>query len=93
MSLTDPLYLIFSAGLLVAVVTMLGVAIRAYIQTERIVMVYLSIGFALIVAAAVATTVGAFLDNFQNPRKLLLLNNGFAMCGYLFMVYSVVSYD
>lgn len=84
------LYLIFSAGLVVAGLSLVGAAIRAYVSTEREAMIYLSVGFSLVVAATVATALGALITDFQNVRTLLLVNNGFSMGGYLLVLYSVV---
>lgn len=89
----EPLFVVFSLILALAGLAMVGAAVRAYVQTERRVMIYLSIGFTLIVAATVATALGAILTGFQNTRTLLLVNNGFSMAGYMFVIYSVVSYS
>lgn len=89
----EPLFVLFSVILALAGLAMVGAAVRAYVQTERRVMIYLSIGFTLIVAATVATALGAILTEFQNTRTLLLVNNGFSMAGYMFVIYSVVSYS
>ena len=87
----EGLYLVFSVGLVAAGLSLVGAAVRAYIATERQAMIYLSVGFALIVAATVSTALGAIINDFQNVRTLLLVNNGFSMGGYLFVLYSVVS--
>jgi len=87
----EDLYLIFSAGLVVAGLSLVGAAVRAYASTERRAMIFLSLGFTLIVAATVSTALGALITDFQNVRTLLLVNNGFSMGGYLFVLYSVVA--
>ena len=87
----EDLYLVFSVGLVAAGLSLVGAAVRAYIATERQAMIYLSVGFTLIVAATVSTALGAVINDFQNVRTLLLVNNGFSMGGYLFVLYSVVS--
>lgn len=92
MSVVEPLFLAFSAGLILAGLAMVGTAVRAYVQTRHQVMIYLSLGFTLIVAATAATVLGAIISNFGNVRMLLLVNNGFSMGGYLLVMYSVVSY-
>lgn len=92
MSPTENLYLIFSSGVVLAGLVMVAAGVRAYAKTERRVMIYLSIGFTLIVAATVATALGAILNDFQNPRTLLLVNNGFSMFGYALVIYSVAAY-
>lgn len=93
MTLIENLFLVFSAGLVFAGLTMVGAAVRAYVHTERKGMIHLSIGFTLIVAATVATAIGALLNDFENTRVILLVNNGFMMCGFLLVMYSVVSYE
>lgn len=92
MSPAEQLFLAFSGGLVIAVLIMVGAAVRAYVQTERRVMIHLAFGFTLIVAATVVTALGALVNNFENAKTLLLVNNGFSMTGYLFVIYSVVSY-
>jgi hypothetical protein len=85
----ETLYLVFSAGLAIAGLTLVGAAVRAYIATEREAMIHLSLGFTLIVAATVSTALGAVVTDFENLRTLLVVNNGFSMGGYLFILYSV----
>lgn len=89
----EPLFVFFSVILALAGLAMVGAAVRAYVQTERRVMIYLSLGFTLIVAATVATALGAIMTEFQNTKTLLLVNNGFSVAGYMFVIYSVVSYS
>lgn len=93
MTIVEPLFMIFSVILVVAGLAMVGAAVRAYVHTERRVMIYLSLGFTLIVAATVSTALGAIINDFENTRTILLVNNGFSMTGYLFVIYSVVSYS
>lgn len=87
----EHLYLILSAGLALTGLALVGAAVRAYLATEREAMIHLSLGFALIVAATVSTALGAIINDFQNAETLLLVNNGFSMGGYLFVLYSVVT--
>lgn len=93
MQLIESLYLVSSGALIVAGLTMVGLAIRAYVQTKRTAMVYLSLGFVLVVAAATATMISAFVSDFGNTRSLLLVNSGFTTFGYVFVVYSLISYE
>jgi len=86
----EDLYLLLTAGLVVAGLSLVGAAVRAYVSTERRALIFLSLGFTLIVAATVATALGAIITDFQNVRTLLLVHNGFSMGGYLFVLYSVV---
>ena len=85
------LYLIFSTGLVVAGLALVGASVRAYVETKREAMIYLSLGFTLIVAATISTALGAVINDFENVRTLLLVNNGFSMGGYLFVLYSVAA--
>lgn len=87
----EALYAVFSIGLVVAGLILVGAALRAYMATERPAMIHLSIGFSLIVAATVSTALVAIVTDFQNVRTLLLVNNGFSMGGYIFVLYSVIS--
>jgi hypothetical protein len=93
MSIVEPLFVALSAALSLVCLVLVGAAVHAYVETEREVMVHLSLGFTLIVAATVATSLSALLNDFDNARSLLLVNNGFSMAGYLFVVYSVISYE
>jgi len=93
MNFVEGLYLATTAGLAFAGLTMVWMAIRAYLDTEKHAMVHLSIGFALIVAAAVATTISAFVTDFENVRSLLVVNSTLTTTGFMFVVYSLVSYN
>lgn len=92
MTPVESLFVLFSAGLVAAGLTLVGAAVRAYVATERPVMIYLSIGFTLIVAATVATVLGAIISDFRYARTILMVNNGVTMFGYAFVLYSVMSY-
>jgi len=91
MKLIELLYLAFSGTLAAAGLTMVGMAVRAYAETQRRHMVHLSIGFTLIVGAAVATTISAFLNDFQNPQSLLTVNYFVTSLGFVFIVASLVT--
>ena len=84
------LYVAFSCTLAAAGLSMVGLAVRAYHRTSRQAMFYLSVGFGLIVAAAITTTVSAFLTQFENTRMLLSVNYLFTTVGYLFVIYSII---
>lgn len=81
-------FLLMMAGLV-----MVGMAVRAYQETLRRAMIHLSIGFALVVAATASTVISTFLNGFAPARSLLLVNNGITSVGYLFVVYSLVTYE
>lgn len=85
----ETLYAVFTVGLVAAGLVLVGAAARAYAVTGREAMIYLSIGFALIVAATIATAISAYLTGFSNVRTLLLVNNAVSMIGYIFVIYSV----
>lgn len=87
------LYAVTTLVFIVAGLTMVGMAIRAYVQTKRMAMLYLAIGFSLAVAGAAATLISAFLNDFQPARVLLLVKSGFFTLGFLFIIYSLVTYD
>jgi hypothetical protein len=56
-------------------------------------MLVLSVGFSILVAAAIATTFSAFLTDFHHSRMLLTVNYGVSTVGYLFVIYSVTGSD
>ncbi len=87
------LYAVSTVVFVVAGLTMVGMAMRAYVQTSRRAMLHLSLGFSLAVAGAAATMISAFVTDFAGPRSLLLVNSGLTTFGYLFVMYSLVTYD
>jgi zinc transporter ZupT len=91
MELIEALYAVFSITLGVAGLSVVALAIRAYVETRRTSMLHLSIGFVLIVAAALGTTISAFLVEFANARSLLTVNYAFTTGGFLFVIYSIVA--
>lgn len=89
MQTIEQLYVVFSITLATAGLSMVGFAVRAYDRTSRRAMFHLSVGFTLIVAAAIATTVSAFLTRFEETRTLLSVNYLITTVGYLFVIYSI----
>lgn len=89
-TIVEALYILFSGTLTLAGLAMVGLAVRAYSDTRRTSMLHLSIGFALVVAAAVGTTISAFTTGFANARSLLTVNYVITTVGYLFVMYSIV---
>lgn len=87
------LYAISTLVFVVAGLTMVGMAMRAYVQTSRRAMLHLSLGFSLAVAGAAATMISAFITDFDGTRSLLFVNSGLTTFGYLFVMYSLVTYD
>ncbi|MFB6161912.1 MAG: hypothetical protein ABEJ86_00515 [Halococcoides sp.] len=86
------LYAVLTLIFVVAGLTMVGMAMRAYAETSRQAMLHLSLGFALAVAGAAATMISAFITNFESTRSLLLVNSGLTTFGYLFVIYSLITY-
>ena len=93
MPVIEFLYAILTLVFVVAGLTMVGMAMQAYVQTTRQAMLHLSLGFALAVAGAAATMISAFLTDFEGTRGLLLVNSGLTTFGYLFVMYSLVTYE
>jgi hypothetical protein len=93
MLVVEYLYLAATAVLVVSGLTMVGMAIRAYLRTTRRAMIHVSLGFGLIAAAAIATAISAFVTDFRGVRSLLLVNNGLSSLGFILVVYSLVIYD
>lgn len=83
------LYIVFSVTLVGTGLVMAGMAIRAYAETHSRSMIFLSIGFTLIVAAAAATTISAFLNDFENPRTLLTVNYFVTTLGFTAVIVSL----
>jgi hypothetical protein len=82
-------YVALSAALVVAGLALVALAARAYLETQHRSMLLLTVGFSLVVAAAVATTYSAFLTDFTGSRVLLTVNYAVTTLGYLFIVISV----
>lgn len=91
MELIELLYAVFSTTVAVAGLSVVALGVRAYVETERHAMLHLSVGFVLIVAAAIGTTLSAFLVDFSHARSLLTVNYAFTTLGYLFVIYSIVA--
>ncbi len=89
----ETLYAVLTLVFVAAGLTMVGMGVRAYAQTSSTAMLHLSVGFTLAVAGAVATMISAFLMGFDGVRSLLLVNSGFTTFGFLFVMYSLVTYD
>lgn len=93
MLVVEYLYIAATAVLVISGLTMVGMAIKAYLQTTRRAMIHVSLGFGLIAAAAIATAISAFVTDFRGVRSLLLVNNGLSSLGFILVVYSLVIYD
>jgi hypothetical protein len=86
-------YVTASVALSLSGLAMVAFAANAYLQTRRREMLLLALGFCIVVAAAIATTVSAFAQDFQNAILLLTVNYAFTTVGYLFIIGSVISRD
>lgn len=93
MLVVEYLYIAATAILVLSGFTMVGMAVKAYLQTTRRAMIHVSLGFGLIAAAAIATAISAFVTDFQGVRSLLLVNNGLSSLGFILVVYSLIIYD
>ncbi|WP_232703215.1 hypothetical protein [Halobacterium wangiae] len=89
----DLLYIASSIALSLSGLAMVAIAADAYLETERREMLTLSIGFCIVVAAAIATTVSAFRQDFADAVLLLTVNYAITTVGYLFIIASVVRRD
>ena len=90
--LIELLYASSTVLLVLAGLTMVGFAGRAYARTGQPAFVYLALGFTFIAAAGAATAISAFMLDFRATRSLLLVNNGITILGYSFVVYSLRAY-
>jgi len=92
-TIIELLYAATTLVFIIAGLTMVGMAVRAYVNTARTAMLHLSIGFSLAVAGAAATLISAFYNDFQGVRSLLLVKSGLFTFGFLFVIYSLVVYE
>ncbi len=89
MDLIDVFYVLFSSTVILSGLVMAGMAVQAYASTERKSMIYLSIGFTLIVGAVTATTISGFISDFHNPRTLLTVNYFVMTLGFVSVIASL----
>lgn len=82
-----------SAVLVMAGLVVVGMSLRAYNETSRRAMIHLSIGFTLVVAATAATVVGTYVTSITSAKGVLVMNNGLMAVGFIFVVYSLISYS
>jgi len=90
MQTIELLYGVFSVSLAVAGLSMVAFAVRAYRRTGRRTFFHLSIGFVLVVAAAIATTVSAFVSDFEGIQLLLSVDYLFSSVGFIFIIFSII---
>lgn len=90
MALIEIAYILFSITLIGAGIVMVVVAAQAYFETGHRSMLALVVGFTFVVAAVTATTISAFLTDFENPQLLLTVNFGVMTLGFLCIVLSLI---
>ncbi len=86
----DVAYLLFSGTLAAAGLTMVAAAARAYADTQRPEMLHLSIGFSLVVASVLSTTLSGFLGAFRTPKLMFTVQYAVMTLGFMFVVYSII---
>lgn len=79
--IVETLYGLFSVVVSVVGLLLVAMATQAYARTQRGELFYLAIGFTFVVAAMIATTVTAFLADFQGIRIVLTVNYGLQTIG------------
>jgi len=92
-TIIELLYAVTTLVFIAAGLTMVGMAVRAYVQTARTAMLHLSLGFSLAVAGAASTLISAFITDFNGTRSLLLVKSGMFTIGFLFVMYSLIVYE
>ena len=93
MELIEGLYLVTTTVLAGASAILFAFAVSAYRSSGRTAMAYLAVGFGLVVLAAVATPVAAFLTAFANPQALLLANTGLLATSMALVAGSLAVYE
>lgn len=93
LTVIEGLYALTTIVFIASGLSMVGMGLRAYVNTARTSMLHLSIGFSLAVAGAAATMISAFLYEFSKPRWLLLVQTALITIGLLFVMFSIVTYD
>ena len=86
-------YYLTTFVLVVGAITMIALPLRTYVHTRRRAMIHLSLGFALITAAALATTISTRLMAFHDADGLLIVHNGLTASGILLVIYSLIAYQ
>lgn len=90
MAAVELAYWLFAGTLTLAGLAMVGAATRAYVATERTEMLYLSVGFSLVVAAVLATAISGLLSGFTNPRLMFAVQYAVMTIGFILIVYSIL---
>ena len=93
MEFIEGLYLVTTTVLAGASATLVAFAVAAYRSSGRAAMVYLAIGFSLMVVAAVGTPIAAFRTGFANAQVLLLITTGLFAGSMALVAASLVVYE
>ena len=83
------IYAIFSVVVSIVGLMLVAIATRAYARTERPELLYIAIGFTVVVATMISTTITAFLMAFQGIEFILTVYYGLTTVGFLFIIYGV----
>lgn len=86
-------YYLTTILVVVAAITMVAIPIRTYYRTGRRSMIHLSIGFTLIMAAALATTISTRLMEYHYADNVLVVHNGLTAGGIILVIYSLIAYQ
>lgn len=87
------LYYLTTVLLVVAALIMVALPLRTYRRTHQQAMVHLAIGFGLISAAAIVTTLSTRLVAMHDADGLLVVHNGITASGVLLVIYSLITYE
>lgn len=87
------LYYVTTLLLIIAGATMVALPVRTYNETEKSAMIHLSLGFGLICAAAIVTTISTRMVAFHEADGMLIVHNGMTASGVLFVIYSLLAYE
>lgn len=71
---------------------LLSSAFRGYLRTERRTMAYLTVGFSLIVVAAVIAAFGVISETVGVSPEILTLQTSITALGYVLVVLGVLSH-
>jgi hypothetical protein len=88
----ETLYLGVTVLLVLAGLALVALAVSAYVETQSRSMLLLALGFTLVVAATVATSVSTVSLGYQDSVSLLFVNSSLTLVGYAFVIGSLFSY-
>lgn len=85
----EPLYALFSSAFSFVGLAIAGFAVHAYQQTEKVSMMYLAVGFALLTAAMVSTAISVFVTGYDSVTGVLTVHSALSVVGLVLVVYSL----